>query len=242
MQDLITVPCALSQGIDFHTMALPGVLAITLPGHPWLLVYLDSLGHQFTQTAQSISLPRQPWLSVYMDNLGYQFTYTALGISLHRQPWLSVYLDSLGYQFTQTALGIIYLDSIGYQFTQTALAFNLHGQPWLSVYLRQPWLSVYLHSLGYQFTQTALVISLPGQPWLSVYIDSLGQQFTWTTQYGCNDALFPKAIRMAIFDMYYDTFYRKLQLFLEVHAGRHGRCHVFFLYEVAYVLTEIINI
>jgi hypothetical protein len=43
------------------------------------------------------------------------------------------------------------------------------------------------------------------------------------------------------YDTYHDTFYRKL---LEVHAGRHGRCHVFYIYiyEVAYVLAEIINI
>jgi hypothetical protein len=100
MRDLITVPCALSQGIDFHTMALPGVLAITLPGHPWLLVYLDSLGYQFTSTVLVISLPRQPRVSVYLDSLGYQFTWTTLVISLPTQPWVSVYIDSLGYQFT----------------------------------------------------------------------------------------------------------------------------------------------
>jgi hypothetical protein len=53
-----------------------------------------------------------------------------------------------------------------------------------------------------------------------------------------------------------DTNFRALRIFfycitgkgetihtvLEVHAGRDGRCHVFFKYEVTYVLAEIINI
>ena len=35
---------------------------------------------------------------------------------------------------------------------------------------------------------------------------------------------------------------RTHQLFLEDHACRHGRWHGFYLYEIAYVLAEIINI
>jgi hypothetical protein len=62
---------------------------------------------------------------------------------------------------------------------------------------------------------------------------------------GCNDTLFPQAIRIAIFDMYYDAY----------HDSFTGNCNyslksmlvdmgaaMFFLYEVAYVLADIINI